>query len=144
MWTAGSHEIVPLPGLGGRQTYNARDINDLGQIIGEGAGPTAQVSLFWASATQAPVEIPFPEPAAYATASAINNRGEVVGSAHAQALLWDATTGDMTSLSPEDRYAWAIAVNDAGIAVGRMTTGEPPSDEEAPPPAHAVVFGRPE
>lgn len=142
MWTAGSHEIVSLPGLGGRQTYDARDINDLGQIIGEGAGPTAQVSLLWASATAAPVEIPFPEPAAYATATAINNRGQVVGTAHSQAILWDATSGAITSLGPEDRSAGATAINDAGIAVGHMATGEPPSDSEAPEPAHAVVFGR--
>ena len=144
MWTAGSHEIVALPGLGGRQTYTARDINDRGQIVGEGAGPTAQVSLLWASATQAPVESRSPSPPRTPPPRRSTTGGRLWGTAPSRAVLWDATSGETTWLGPEDGASWAIDINDAGIAVGRMTTGEPPSDGEAPPPAHAVVFGRPD
>lgn len=145
MWTAGSHQLVPLAGLGGRQSTAAQDINDAGQIVGEGRGLWTRVSLYWPSASQPPVQIPLPS-AEYSSIVAINDHGEAVGYAPARAVLWDAATNEITWLGPADelRYSYALDINEHGIAVGIAATGEPPIDSEAGPPEHAVVFGRPE
>jgi uncharacterized membrane protein len=143
MWTAGSHQLVPLSGLGGRQSRSAEDINNAGQIVGEGPGPSTQVSLYWPSASQPPVEIPLAE---YSYVPAINDHGEAVGSGPHRAVLWDAATNEITWLGPADelRDSYARDINEHSIAVGSAATGEPPIDSEAAPPVHAVVFGRPE
>jgi uncharacterized membrane protein len=143
MWTAGSYELIPLAGLGGRQSTQAQDINAAGQIVGEGPGPSTRVSLYWPSASQPPVEIPLPV-AEYSSIVAINDHGEAVGYAPSRAVLWDATTNEITWLGPADelRSSFALDINEHGIAVGIAETGEPPPDSEAAPPFHAVVFGR--
>jgi len=144
MWTAGSQQLVPLSGLGGRQSTSAEDINNAGQIVGEGRGPFDRgVSLYWPSASQPPVKTPLAE---YSYLPAINDRGEVVGAGPHRAVLWDAATNEITWLGPADelRYSGASDINEHSIAVGRADTGEPPIDSQAAPPAHAVVFGRPE
>jgi uncharacterized membrane protein len=145
VWAAGSYQVAGLAGLGGRRSTSAQDINDAGQIVGIGQGAQAQVNLYWPSPSQPPVEIPLPLPE-YSAMAAINDRGEAVGYSPSRAVLWDAATNEITWLGPADelRYSTARDINENGIAVGGMATGEPPSDSEAPPPVHAVVFGRPD
>jgi len=151
--TPGAYDVVALPGVGGRPSASAEDINDAGQIVGRGPvpGPVYQAILLWNDPLQPPVEVPVPG-TPYSHAAAIGDDGRIVGyAAHTapdattagRAFVFDPDGGGLTSLGPPDRHSSATAINRRGQISGAVSTGEPPPDEEAPEPNHAVLFAAP-
>jgi probable HAF family extracellular repeat protein len=109
---------VSLGTLGGHQSL-AQGINDLGQIVGwsQLAGGSVRATL-WQSGSI----IDLGSAGDYSSATAINNKGQVVGSstgpANARAFMWDQ--GRMINLGTLGQGGDSVAydINDLGIVVG--------------------------
>lgn len=119
----------------------SRGMNSLGQVVAEGvisSGKTQRRVYFWNSFTSEPVDIGSMPGYPYATARAINNRGQVIGLVERpdgtqRAFLWDAVNGmqfigpEFVSYDPIGPAFTPLGLNDEGTVVGfgRLVAGQP-------------------
>lgn len=114
--------MTDLGTLGGRFSY-AKDINDLGQVVGfsDKADPSQYRAFLWEGGVM--TELPSSEnrSAAYA----INNAGQIAGVTHGDsyytrtvAIVWEG--GDSRRLIPYGHYSFASDINDGGEIVGEF------------------------
>lgn len=122
VWRNGT--ISDIGTLGGYFSY-ASDVNDLGQVVGYSDTGTAFHAYVWRDGLMTDIGAGMPGP--NSRASAINNLGEVVGSAGgSRAFLW--RDGSVTNLGAPPGYdsrhteTWANDINDRSQAVGGLQT----------------------
>jgi probable HAF family extracellular repeat protein len=123
-WTraAGMQDLGTLPG--GPSTY-AVDINNKGEIVGAADTPAGTRAVLWTSGGEIIDLGTLPNSVRYSDASAINERGEIVGSSfggdsgYVRAVLW-TTNREIVDLGvlPGDVESYAYGINDAGVVVG--------------------------
>ncbi len=117
LWTNG----VPSD-LGGSGVSQARDINDMGQIVGDSYGSTSGAqAVIWQGGTRTVLDTPT---GTVSYARGINNDGDVVGVSGSRATLWaDAgaavTLGALTGSTGSQAYA----INGNGVIVGYTDFG---------------------
>jgi hypothetical protein len=140
VWARGNVRELSFEAAPERLDIHRRGVtmNDLGQVIGRRHGRP----VLWTGAEV--VELPLPEGASWGHARAINNRGQVVGSAAVPegvaegvsvnvAVLWQDGTVRVLR-APDGAFdCSAHAVNDAGAVLGacRMNAPWAPGDEGA-------------
>lgn len=122
-WTAGDG-IESLGLLPGATRSGAEDINDLGRIVGgSGIGLSDSRAFVW-DVTSGMVEMPGGFDITPERAYAINNAGQIVGSALTpggrKAFLWDEEDGMviLPNLPDLPTYAIAYDINEHGVVVG--------------------------
>ncbi|MGD0656099.1 MAG: DUF3466 family protein, partial [Thermoguttaceae bacterium] len=101
-----SYEVIDLSVLLGTGSSSAVDVNNKGQVIGQGPGGAFIYSYSSGTATYLSDTS--------AIAHGINNSGQVVGEASGTAFLYSG--GTMSSLGSDTRAAYGI--NDSGQIVG--------------------------
>ncbi len=117
---------LEAPGWG-----EATDVNDNGEVVGY----SDDLAFLWSP--QRGIERIGPVQATLSVATALNNRGEVVGFAEyengiSRAFLWtrDAGTIDLGTLGPGYPLSFALRINDRGVVVGHSLSmpkdGSPP------------------
>jgi len=128
---------VELTGLDGQRAWDARDINDSGQVAGSAKdGDGLLHAVLWevdasGNVVYGPVDLGYLSDAHDRETRGINNLGQVVGYAgtsdgETHAFLWEQGAG-MIDLGSAGRNG-AESINDAGQAVGSAVLWEP--DEE--------------
>ena len=105
---------------------DARDINDLGQVVGLTSVPGESHAFLW-TAGGGMVDLGTLPGDSQSAASAINEAGQVVGrsepasGASSRAFLW-TTGGGMVDLGTLGGSSSASDINEAGVVVGRSET----------------------
>jgi len=137
LWTKGvPYNLGTL--AGGAGAAMARGINRTGQVVGESSvagpfGPQGVHAMLWVPAapngtTGAMYDLGVLEPDGSSRAYAVNEAGQVVGTASAggalHAFLWrpsvpNGTVGTMVDLDPGGSYSEAYGLNDRGDVVGQ-------------------------
>jgi probable HAF family extracellular repeat protein len=117
LWTEGvAQELGALGDTGGSQVYG---LNDLGRVVGS----SNRRPFVWSDGAMR--ELPSLG-GSLAWASAINNRGQVVGTSYAPmgpdgapayALLWDGDQMTQLGTFPEDSYSDANSITDGGLVL---------------------------
>ena len=110
----------------------AFDVNDSGQVVGEGRAASGAVRAFiWEPALDDGVEIPTLPGGGTNSAQAISNKGQVAGHSATpggtRAFLWSSAAGALdlgvlgssATISPLSR---AQGINESGVVVGASTT----------------------
>jgi len=145
VWPAGGTSVIALPSFSANPNGDnvARAISDTGWVVGSSAGAGA---ARWATFSTAPVSLRAPGGGLATAATAVNNHGDAVGSAHdsstgqEQAVLWQAggTTGLALPRLPAsgglvNLETVAYGINDAGWIVGLATmySGTQPKTQRA-------------
>ncbi len=113
---AAMYDITELGNLGQPFSY-PYDINDRGQVVGS-SGDTVVRAFLWNRSTGMADLGTLSETDYLASASGINNAGQVVGSSDNRAFLWNANTGmtDFSNLAGRPSSS-ANAINNAGQIV---------------------------
>ena len=118
VWSGTTLALLASPGGGS----GAVAINNAGQIAGNIGG----ASTLWnaAAPAAAPTALGVPTGATSTTVAAINNAGQVVGTAFSgeigeirTAVIWNGTSPTVLG-SLGGTSSWALAINDAGLVVG--------------------------
>lgn len=120
-WQNGSMSALAVPAWANETM--AYDISNAGHIVGLAAGPTTSRPVMWQGGVL--TELPVPSGTRAGSATAVNGRGEAVGSyeissgsASQAAVLW--RNGERIELGflGSTQYALATDINDAGQVVG--------------------------
>jgi probable HAF family extracellular repeat protein len=122
--------LVELPALPGRDWSFARDINNLGVIVGTASSgkEDAGSAVLWMNGGV--TDLGTIEGAVSSDAWAINDKGRIVGSStfeegQTHAFLYEVDRG-MVDLTPDNKLAAALDVNEAGHITGYFATPSGP------------------
>jgi probable HAF family extracellular repeat protein len=112
--------VVALPGLPNRPRTLARDINDVGDIVGNAnaGGTDLGHAVLWSDGSVTDLGTLGNGP--YSEALAINNVGQIVGISSQHGFLFTPGSG-LRDLTPESDQGAATDINDAGQITGYKT-----------------------
>jgi hypothetical protein len=125
VWTDGQPRELAIP-TGWSTGFNTGEpaaINNQGQIVGNGNGPTGTRALLWSADSEDVVVLTSPAGSSEEFALDINESGEIVGrgfiDSRPQAVLW--RSGIPTLLPPASGHVGGVAqhISDAGLILGR-------------------------